>query len=697
MELKEIEVQSQEFSSELPRIEVTAVSGQAQTVVSPVAIGIFRGHLCVSGSHTKPSTTPLLKDIEARKAIWSPLSKSTRQDNDFVGRVELLMQLNSILNVSDPAEIIVICNGIGGVGKTQLVLKYMLEAEGKYILRIWFPAENIDNLKQYYIQIASELGYIEQRTSFENALRYVNQFLAKHSRWLLVYDDVINYSTIKQFLPEKGGKIIITSCYQEWSGKIQKVPIDIMSEDEAVLLVKKITKSIEDTSIKELFGCGMLSFLPLALAQASAYISHCKINVQEYINRYKINKKKMLEDARLPEGTEHKSVAVTWQISIEAIQKEAVKENIPELAPIVLLLACAYLAPNNIPRNILSSWFKLFYKDLDNDICDYLLGKLNAYSLIKLDEKFIFLHRLVQDIVRIYYGKNDDVEWHMNLIKACNQYLSNEEADNFSEEEDKKRHLLPHLICLIDLFDKNFPEKKFLENDDKGKLSEALIYITIGYELSGKDMNDAVKYAQRAYNIKKELYDAKDPFQIVHALTRLGLCDKNNSEDHFKKASEIKDANQPSNYIEDYWVASPHICLANVLREKGKLEEARKLYEKSIKQTRSKIDENNAAFTLKFSFTVLNYGILCEKLNDLDKAQNCMKEAYTIREKLRSGHHGVIAASKPLANLYSKIGKYDDAIKLLQETCTISNSYYGGNHEKTIELERLLRQAEKEK
>ncbi len=463
MELKEIEVQSQEFSSESPRIEVTAVSGQAQTVVSPVAIGIFRGHLCVSGSHTKPSTTPLLKDIEARKAIWSPLSKSTRQDNDFVVRVELLMQLNSILNVSDPAEIIVISNGIGGVGKTQLVLKYMLEAEGKYILCIWFPAENIDNLKQYY-QIASELRYIEQRTSFENALRYVNQFLAKHSGWLLVYDDVINYSTIKQFLPEKGGKIIITSCYQEWPGKIQ-------------------------------------------------------------------------EDARLPEGTEHKSVAVTWQISIEAIQKEAVKENIPELAPIVLLLAFAYLAPNNIPRNILSSWFKLFYKDLDNDICDYLLGKLNAYSLIKLDEKFIFLHRLVQDIVRIYYGKNDDVEWHMNLIKACNQYSSNEEADNFSEEEDKKRHLLPHLICLIDLFDKNFPEKKFLENDNKDKLSEALIYITIGYELSGKDMNDAVKYAQRAYNIKKELYDAKDPFQIVHALTRLGLCDKNNSEDHFKKAS----------------------------------------------------------------------------------------------------------------------------------------------------------------
>ena len=48
---------------------------------------------------------------------------------------------------------------------------------------------------------------IEQKLSSEGTRKHINQFLVANPDWLLVYDNVINYDVIRQFLPEKGGKI----------------------------------------------------------------------------------------------------------------------------------------------------------------------------------------------------------------------------------------------------------------------------------------------------------------------------------------------------------------------------------------------------------------------------------------------------------------------------------------------------------
>ena len=120
-----------------------------------------------------------------------------RQDQKFIGRKELLDELGSklhgthnsdvkteVIGKENTALLTVACAGLGGVGKTQLALQYIHHSLYPYTYRIWFPAENINQLRQKYVEFAKELGYIEEKISVENAIHFVKQWLRKKS-WLV--------------------------------------------------------------------------------------------------------------------------------------------------------------------------------------------------------------------------------------------------------------------------------------------------------------------------------------------------------------------------------------------------------------------------------------------------------------------------------------------------------------------------------
>lgn len=121
-----------------------------------------------------------------------------------------------------------------------------------------------------------------------------------------------------------------------------------------------------------------------------------------------------------------------------------------------------------------------------------------------------------------------------------------------------------------------------------------------------------------------------------------------------------------------------------MLRDKGNQNDqkaAKQLYKESIEEMQPELDKNNNSNSLKFSSTLLNYGILCEKLDDLQ-----MEEVYSIRKKLSPMHNRSIAVLEPLANIYLQRSQYDKAIESLKIAITISKVYYGNNHKKTIDL-----------
>jgi hypothetical protein len=90
-----------------------------------------------------------------------------------------------------------------------------------------------------------------------------------------------------------------------------------------------------------------LGHLPLALAQARAYLDELVIDIPTYRRRLAGSRQGVL--ARLPEATEYPhSVASVWQASIEAAEGRCASAR-----PLLELLV--FLAPEAIPRGLLGA------------------------------------------------------------------------------------------------------------------------------------------------------------------------------------------------------------------------------------------------------------------------------------------------------------------------------------------------------
>ncbi|WP_417905386.1 NB-ARC domain-containing protein [Candidatus Tisiphia endosymbiont of Micropterix aruncella] len=333
-----------------------------------------------------------------------------RQNHVFVGREKLLSDLYNKLHQNHTPEAtsnlaISACAGLGGIGKTQLALQYVNHTKHPYTFKVWLPAENVDYLYNKYVEFAKLLGYTEAVYTKENIIAYVKQWLIDNPGWLLVFDNVNNYREIEPFLPEAGGYVILTTRQRHWSTKFAILPIDIMTEKEAIKTIKTLIQrdvAEEQNAIKELVK--ILGYLPLALVQASAYIKQKHITIPEYLDLYKRYESELLADNTfLDETTTYNyPVAITWNISLEAIIRDTKVNNEPPIA-IELLTVAAYLAPDKISREILLTWLQTAYPHLSSPrlTLNKHIALLWQYSMINYgDNDTIAIHRLVQAVLR---------------------------------------------------------------------------------------------------------------------------------------------------------------------------------------------------------------------------------------------------------------------------------------------------------
>ncbi|WP_395477298.1 NB-ARC domain-containing protein [Rickettsia endosymbiont of Pantilius tunicatus] len=371
--------------------------------------------------------------LKPQESIIFPKNLTTwnipRQDNVFVGREKLLNNLHNKLRQNHTPEgisnvAISACTGLGGIGKTQLTLQYVTHTKHPYTFKAWFPAENIDDLCNKYIEFAKLLGYTENIYTKENIIAYVKQWLVDNPGWLLVYDNVNNYREIAPFLPETGGHVILTTRQRHWSTKFSILPIDVMTEEESIKTIKTlIQRNValeEENAIRELVE--ILGYLPLALVQASAYIKQKHITIPEYLGLYKKYESELLSDNSFLEETNNYiyPVAVTWNITLDEIVRDTRINNEPPIA-IELLIVCAYLAPDKISRKLLLTWLQTAHPDLSSP--ELTLNKhialLWKYSMINYDnDNNISVHRLVQTVLR--HQSNQILNKNNNMYPTLN-------------------------------------------------------------------------------------------------------------------------------------------------------------------------------------------------------------------------------------------------------------------------------------
>ncbi len=346
--------------------------------------------------------------------------------------------------------------GLGGVGKTQLTSAYIEEHTSEFDFIWWLRSSHREVLVADYEAIASALAL---DTKAYNLRVLVGSWLAKQSRWLLVFDDVTDAAHVQDFLPSKAskGKVILTSR-SRLDIPASVVELQDWSPDDASAFLRSQVDGPKE-SIDAI--CDQLFNVPLALDQAAAYMNSTGINASSYLQLSRENAKELLNSGRA--FSRNDSVATTWAISIDTAESEAAGAR-------DLLVLCSFYADGAIPRQLPPRITAT--KEIDNpaprrfrrllaDDLSYnnILAALARQSLLTLDDTNLYVHGLVQSAVRAGLPPHIADSWTSYAAESLWSLLRQLAEQKDSEEQMRIAELLlPHVLSVAERAEDNIPQ-----------------------------------------------------------------------------------------------------------------------------------------------------------------------------------------------------------------------------------------------
>jgi tetratricopeptide (TPR) repeat protein len=225
---------------------------------------------------------PLIRELQLRESVPSQKAANAVKYiphtgvSHFVGRSKELTKIHEKLHQQN-AVVISAVAGMGGVGKTELVIKYALEHEADYPGGICWLSARDANLAAGIIQFVQlHMGLkVPQKDFHENPLTLNQQVGWCWQNWqpllglvLVVFDDVTNLENLSELLPTNNRfRVLMTTRLRNLNPKIEEIPLDVLSPNESLEFLinlvgkKKVNKEL--ATAKEL--CQWLGYLPLGI------------------------------------------------------------------------------------------------------------------------------------------------------------------------------------------------------------------------------------------------------------------------------------------------------------------------------------------------------------------------------------------------------------------------------------------------
>ncbi|WP_166246125.1 FxSxx-COOH system tetratricopeptide repeat protein [Paenibacillus turpanensis] len=327
------------------------------------------------------------------KLIWNV---PHRANPHFIERGNDLEMLREKLNSGQLTAVTQTLAGLGGIGKTQMAVQYAYKYRKEYNIIWWIDAEHEESIRADFSQLAKKLS--DDKDIESDEVEFVREWLSRNDKWLLLFDNAIDYKEIESYLPSpQEGHILITSRNQDWP--IHPLVLSEFNRRQSIEFLMRRTNCSDATQEQDASDLAAeLGFLPLALEHAGAYIRRKRKSFKEYLDLYTSKKVELLAVEGIPDSY-HSTILTTWNISIESIKQES------SLAEKWLDLF-AYLGADQIPY----SWFYDIEDSVDILEKDKAIEVLSKYSLVNInvDEHHASMHRLVQEVIRNKIGEYAD-------------------------------------------------------------------------------------------------------------------------------------------------------------------------------------------------------------------------------------------------------------------------------------------------
>ena len=644
-----------------------------------------------------------------------PILSNVRQGSkNFVGRENELAEIHAKLQEGQG---VIVCavEGMSGVGKTELALQYATRYQQEYVARYWLSLREM-GLAQAVVTMASP--YLDLPESMksssleEQAAWYWQNWLPESGKLLVILDDVPKAESIPDVaMPiNPRMRVLVTTRERELNVGFESVPLDVLSEEKALELLRKIVDAAkvdrELVTVKEI--CITLGYLPLGIELIGEYLSK-----NRFLTFVKLQERLNLADESIARERKyrfyaHRGVEAAIQLSWDDIStgSQRVAMLLGLFAPVEILWelvagigASAEIteAELNEARGHLDSLHLI--QPIDKECNFYkihtLVREFFRAKLLKAEENHQFRQAFVTSLLSV--AKEIPQSPTRDLIARVApaiphlDMLSREMLGDILNPEEDNNWVYAFLFLGIARFyegkglyalaeasyQRCLDEVKKILGDRHPDVATSLDSLAALYYLQGRYLEAEPLY-QDALLLRRELLGDCHP-DVAASLNNLALL--YHSQGRYGEAEPLyQSALQLRRELlgdRHPYVAQSLNNLALLYHLQGRYLEAEPLYLDALLLSRELLGDHhpNVAFSLN-SLAEL-YHLQGRYL----EAENLRLQCLEIERETRGEKHPQFAGSlSNLAGLYCSQGRYDEAEPLYQDALLLSRELLGDRH-----------------
>jgi len=255
-----------------------------------------------------------------------------------------------------------VLSGTGGVGKTQLAAAYARAAwQARTMdLLMWVTASSRAGVLAAYAQAGALVASAKAGDPEQAAARFLAWLETTSRSWLVVLDDLANPADLRGLWPPASnhGRVLVTTRRRDAvlageSRCLIQVGLFTPGEASAYLTAKLAAHARTDEPEQVADLAADLGYLPLALAQAAAYLIDLDLDCESYRRRLADRRRTLPEltpdDAGLPDD-QRAALGATWSLSIEHAGRLR-----PAGLALPMLELASMLDSNGVPQQVLTS------------------------------------------------------------------------------------------------------------------------------------------------------------------------------------------------------------------------------------------------------------------------------------------------------------------------------------------------------
>jgi tetratricopeptide (TPR) repeat protein len=270
----------------LPIVYIDLVGLEAEAARDKLLAGVQR-------QRAKPTREPGFPGPGLHSGTAPPLFPGATPQNlprsgaaAFVGRAQELARLHQQLRQSDRLAITAIA-GMGGIGKTELVLQYAQHhwQQGTYRGGVcWLQARQVVLDAHVSLNVGTQIvQFAQSRLQLHppDELELTAQVAFCWHHWragdvLVIFDDVIDYAVMQPYLPptDPRFKVVITTR-QNFGRSVASMTIDVLDPDAALALLERLVGGERIRAAQAIAHdlCARLGYLPLGLELVGRYLA----------------------------------------------------------------------------------------------------------------------------------------------------------------------------------------------------------------------------------------------------------------------------------------------------------------------------------------------------------------------------------------------------------------------------------------